>query len=61
MWPPATFLINGALFVLVGVELQYAVRSLSPAELTDALVTVGVVCAVLVAVRRVGHRGRVVS
>ncbi|NUR98072.1 MAG: Na+/H+ antiporter, partial [Kribbellaceae bacterium] len=50
-WPLATFLINGALFVLVGVELQYAVRDLSRADLADALIAVGVVCGVLVAVR----------
>jgi CPA1 family monovalent cation:H+ antiporter len=50
-WPLATFLINGALFVLVGVELQYAVRSLSRAQLADALIATGVVSVVLVAVR----------
>ncbi|MFJ8021494.1 Na+/H+ antiporter [Streptomyces sp. NPDC096311] len=50
-WPLATFIINGALFVLVGVELQYAVRDLGRSDLQDALVAVGVVCAVLVAVR----------
>ncbi|MGW3981902.1 Na+/H+ antiporter [Streptomyces mirabilis] len=50
-WPLATFIINGALFVLVGVELQYAVRNLSRSDLQDALIAVGVVCAVLVAVR----------
>lgn len=50
-WPLATFLINGALFVLVGVELQYAVRALSRADLQDALIAAGVVSAVLVAVR----------
>ncbi|MFJ8028215.1 Na+/H+ antiporter [Streptomyces sp. NPDC096311] len=50
-WSLATFIINGALFVLVGVELQYAVRDLSRADLKDALIAVAVVCAVLVAVR----------
>jgi Na+/H+ antiporter len=50
-WPLATFIINGSLFVLVGVSLQYAVRNLSHPELTDGLIAVGVVCAVLVAVR----------
>ena len=50
-WPLATFLINGALFVLVGVELQYAVRDLDRADLNDALIAVGVICVVLVAVR----------
>ncbi|MFK0106088.1 Na+/H+ antiporter [Streptomyces sp. NPDC091217] len=50
-WSLATFIINGALFVLVGVELQYAVRDLGPADLQDALIAVGVVCLALVAVR----------
>ncbi|MFJ8028589.1 cation:proton antiporter [Streptomyces sp. NPDC096311] len=50
-WPLATFLINGALFVLAGVELQYAVRNLSRADLQDALIAVGVICVVLVVVR----------
>ncbi|MCX4404265.1 Na+/H+ antiporter [Streptomyces sp. NBC_01764] len=49
-WPLATF-INGALFVLVGVELQYAVRGLGRADLQDALIAVGVISVVLVAVR----------
>lgn len=51
LWPLATFIINGALFVLVGVELQYAVRDLGRADLRDALIAVGVICVVLVAVR----------
>lgn len=50
-WPLATFIINGALFVLVGVQLQYAVRDLGRADLQDALIAVGVICVVLVAVR----------
>ncbi|WP_338693533.1 Na+/H+ antiporter [Streptomyces sp. Q6] len=50
-WPLLTFLINGTLFVLVGVELHDAVHSLSRADLTDGLVTVAVVCLVLVATR----------
>jgi CPA1 family monovalent cation:H+ antiporter len=50
-WPLATFIINGALFVLVGVELQYAFRHLSRADLRDALIAVGVVSLVLVLVR----------
>jgi CPA1 family monovalent cation:H+ antiporter len=50
-WPLATFIINGALFVLVGVELQDATRSLSRNDLNNALLTVVAVCAVLVAVR----------
>ncbi|TDU05924.1 sodium/proton antiporter (CPA1 family) [Streptomyces sp. 846.5] len=50
-WPLITFIINGSLFVLVGVELQYAVRHLGHADLARATATVAVVCAVLVATR----------
>ncbi|UUU19668.1 Na+/H+ antiporter [Streptomyces sp. DSM 40750] len=50
-WPLATFIINGALFVLVGVELQYALRHLGRSDVRDALIAIGVVSAVLVAVR----------
>lgn len=50
-WPLATFIINGALFVLVGVELQYALRHLSRSDLQHALIAVGAVSVVLVAVR----------
>ena len=50
-WPLATFIINGTLFVLVGVELQYALRHLSRSDLRDALIAIGVVSVVLVAVR----------
>ncbi|MFD5914428.1 Na+/H+ antiporter [Streptomyces massasporeus] len=50
-WPLATFIINGALFVLVGVELQYALRHLSRSDLQHALIAIGAVSVVLVAVR----------
>ncbi|GHS87282.1 putative Na(+)/H(+) exchanger [Actinomycetota bacterium] len=50
-WSLATFLLNAALFVLVGLEAQSAVRSLVSADLTAALVGVAVVCAVIVSVR----------
>ncbi|MFJ9380917.1 Na+/H+ antiporter [Streptomyces sp. NPDC101455] len=50
-WPLATFLLNGALFVLVGVELQSAARGLNGADRTQALIAVGAVCVVLVAAR----------
>jgi CPA1 family monovalent cation:H+ antiporter len=50
-WPLATFIINGALFVLVGVELQYALRHLSRSDLRDALIAIAAVSVVLVAVR----------
>lgn len=49
-WSLATFLLNGALFVLVGLQVQSAIRG--PAStLAHGLITAGVVCAVLVAVR----------
>lgn len=50
-WPLLTFIINGALFVLVGVELQYALRHLDRSDLQDALIAIGVVSVVLVMVR----------
>lgn len=50
-WSLATFLLNGALFVLVGLELQAAARNLTSAALARALIAVGVVSAVLIAVR----------
>ncbi|MEU5318592.1 Na+/H+ antiporter [Streptomyces sp. NPDC021056] len=50
-WPLLTFIINGALFVLVGVELQYALRHLNRSDLQDALIAIAVVSVVLVAVR----------
>ncbi|MET9387009.1 Na+/H+ antiporter [Streptomyces sp. NPDC002928] len=50
-WSLSTFLLNGALFVLLGLEMQSAARSLSGPDLTHAALTVAVVCAVLVAVR----------
>ncbi|MGW1747107.1 Na+/H+ antiporter [Streptomyces sp. NPDC002092] len=50
-WPLATFIINGALFVMVGVELQYAPRHLSRSDLADALIAVAVVSVVLICVR----------
>jgi CPA1 family monovalent cation:H+ antiporter len=50
-WTLGTFLLNAALFVMVGIEAQTAVRNLVSADLVTALVGVAVVCAVLVAVR----------
>lgn len=50
-WSLATFLLNGSLFVLVGLEAQSAARDLSGSDLTDALVAVVLVSVVLVAVR----------
>ncbi|HET7243358.1 MAG TPA: cation:proton antiporter, partial [Streptosporangiaceae bacterium] len=39
-WSLATFLLNGALFVLVGLELQAAVRGLTSDALTQGLIAV---------------------
>ncbi|MGY4744941.1 Na+/H+ antiporter [Streptomyces sp. ATMOS53] len=50
-WSLATFVLNGALFVLVGLEAQSAVRSLNGDDLTHALIAVGAVSAVVVAAR----------
>ncbi|MEU4385646.1 Na+/H+ antiporter [Promicromonospora sp. NPDC023805] len=52
-WTVTTFLLNAALFVLVGLELQSAVRSLNSADLVRALVLVAVVTAMVIAVRLV--------
>jgi Na+/H+ antiporter len=52
-WTVATFLLNATLFVLVGLELQSAVRGLSSTALPRALVTVAVVTAVVIAARLV--------
>lgn len=50
-WSLSTFLLNGALFVLVGMELPRAVSDLSGLELVRGLVLVAVVTVVIVAVR----------
>jgi NhaP-type Na+/H+ or K+/H+ antiporter len=50
-WSPATFLLNGALFVLVGIQAQAAARTLHGPDLTRALAAVGAVSAVVVAAR----------
>jgi hypothetical protein len=50
-WTLATFLLNAALFVLVGLEVPAAVRGLSSAGLTQALVMVAAVVLVLMGVR----------
>jgi CPA1 family monovalent cation:H+ antiporter len=43
--------LNGALFVLVGMELQTAVRGLTSASLTRGVIAIAAVSAVMVAVR----------
>ena len=50
-WSLSTFVLNAALFVLVGLDTQSAARGLSGAGLTKALIMVGVVAVTLVAVR----------
>ncbi|MFD9514924.1 Na+/H+ antiporter [Streptomyces mirabilis] len=50
-WSLSTFLLNASLFVLVGLEAQSAARDLTSDDLAHALITVGVVSVVLVAVR----------
>ncbi|WP_405504629.1 Na+/H+ antiporter [Streptomyces purpurascens] len=50
-WSLATFLLNGALFVLVGVQAQTAVRGLDATGLAQALIAVGAVSAVVVGAR----------
>jgi Na+/H+ antiporter len=50
-WSLATFLLNGALFVLVGLEVQAAVRDLTSVALTRALIAVGVISAAVIGAR----------
>ncbi|MEU2415170.1 Na+/H+ antiporter [Streptomyces sp. SID7760] len=50
-WSLATFLLNGALFLLIGLEAQTTVRSLSGSDLTDALTMVAIVTATLIIIR----------
>ncbi|MCE5289064.1 MAG: Na+/H+ antiporter [Nocardiaceae bacterium] len=52
-WVLATFLLNGSLFVLVGLESQSAVRNLTSITIPRALLLVAAVVAVLVVVRMV--------
>jgi CPA1 family monovalent cation:H+ antiporter len=50
-WTLTTFLLNAALFVLVGLQTQAAVRGLTSIDLARALAAIATVCAVLIAVR----------
>lgn len=50
-WSLSTFALNGALFVLVGIEVNSAVRGLTSVDLAQGALTVGAVTLVLVAVR----------
>ncbi|MFI6375698.1 Na+/H+ antiporter [Streptomyces sp. NPDC050546] len=50
-WSLATFLLNGSLFVLVGLEAQSAARDLNGTDLTSAVIAVAAVSAVVVGTR----------
>jgi CPA1 family monovalent cation:H+ antiporter len=52
-WSLATFLLNGALFVLVGLEAQSAARGLTSVDLARGLLAVAVVSAVVIGTRLV--------
>ncbi|WBB70023.1 Na+/H+ antiporter [Micromonospora sp. WMMD812] len=54
-WSLSTFVLNGALFVLIGVEVQSAVRGLTSVDLARGLVAVGVVSATVIGVRFAWH------
>jgi CPA1 family monovalent cation:H+ antiporter len=50
-WSLATYLLNGALFVLVGVELQSAVRGLTSVDIANGLVTTVILYVVAIGAR----------
>lgn len=50
-WTLSTFLLNGALFVMVGLEMQSAVRGLTSVALAHGLVAVGAVSASVIGAR----------
>jgi monovalent cation/hydrogen antiporter len=50
-WSLAAFVLNGALFVLVGLELQAAVRGLTSVDLARGLIAVVAVSAAVIGVR----------
>ena len=50
-WTLSTYLLNGALFVLVGLEVQSSVRGLTSIDLARGLFAVAVVSAVVIGVR----------
>ncbi len=50
-WSLSTFLLNGALFVLVGLELQTAVRGLTGSALAHGLIAVVAVSATVIGAR----------
>ena len=50
-WSLATFLLNGSLFVLIGLQVQAAVRGQDAAAFTRGLIGVAVVSAVVIGMR----------
>jgi Na+/H+ antiporter len=50
-WTLATYLLNGALFVLIGLEVQSSIRGLTSTDLARGLFAVAVVSAVVIGVR----------
>lgn len=50
-WTLATYLLNAALFVLVGIEANASVRSLTSTDIVDGVLTVAAVYAAVLAVR----------
>src|SRR5215217_2520378 len=50
-WTLSTYLLNGALFVLVGLEVQSATRGMTSTDLSRGLFAVAVVSAVVIGVR----------
>jgi CPA1 family monovalent cation:H+ antiporter len=50
-WSLSAFLLNGALFVLVGLQVQAAVRGLTSVALTRGVIAVGAVSAAVIGVR----------
>ena len=50
-WSLATYLLNGTLFVLVGIQLQVSVRDLDGRQIVEGLIGIVVVAVALVVVR----------
>lgn len=50
-WSLSTFLLNGTLFVLVGLELQSAVRGLTSVDLARGLIIVAIASAAVIGIR----------
>ncbi|GIG68377.1 Na+/H+ antiporter [Phytomonospora endophytica] len=50
-WSLATFILNGALFVLVGLELPPAVEGLESVDIVDALIAVAVIYTTVIGLR----------